>query len=223
MQEQQRVPQQTTIRLPHFDEEVPALITEDEKLYIPVIAICRMLWIRADTHIRRWRRMLLWEDARKLPLCTPRGTRIVWCLSLGSLPFLYGYCNWKEVSPLRRAQLRQATEEAMEVVGRAYKDMQQTYRHTRQALYRFLVAFAPLESTLQRKAELLSPRLDQESRLQFEALVDLGCTLIAEATRQASAIVQWQAAQPIMEVFTVDADGSALALVHHGNERLIAS
>jgi hypothetical protein len=159
--------------------------------------------------MRRWRRMLLWEDACKLPLSTARGIRIVWCLGLGSLPFLYSYCNWKQVSPLRRAQLRQATEEAMEVVGRAYQDMQLTYRHTRQALYRFLVAFAPLESTLQRKAELLSPRLDQDSRLQFEALVELGCTLITEATRLASSIVQWQATQPVIEAFTINADGSA--------------
>jgi hypothetical protein len=181
-------------------------------LYIPVIAICRMLGIRADTHMRRWRRMLLWEDARKLPFSTPRGTRIVWCLGLGSVPFLYGYCNWKEVSPLRRAQLRQATqatEEAVEVVARAYQDMQLTYRRTRQALYRFLVAFAPLESTLQRKVELLRPYLDQAGRLQFEALVELGCTLSASARRLASTIVQWQAAQPVMEVFTIDADGSA--------------
>jgi hypothetical protein len=144
-----------------------------------------------------------------LPFCTPRGTRIVWCLSLGSVPFLYGYCNWKQVSPLRRAQLRQATEEAVEVVGHAYQDMQLTYRRVRQALYRFLVAFAPLEATLRLLAERLSPRLDQNSRLQFEALVELGCTLITEARRLASTIVQWQAAQPIMEVFTIEADGSA--------------
>jgi hypothetical protein len=87
--------------------------------------------------------------------------------------------------------------------------MQLTYRRTRQALYRFLVAFAPLESTLQRKAELLRPRLDQDSRLQFEALVELGCTLSASVRHLASTIVQWQEAQPLMEAFTIDADGSA--------------
>jgi hypothetical protein len=57
MHQQQRVIEQTMIRLPHFEEEVPALVTEDGMLYIPVIAICRMLGIRADTHMRRWRRM----------------------------------------------------------------------------------------------------------------------------------------------------------------------
>ncbi len=64
---QQEVIEQTTVTLPFLDDEVPALYLADGKLYIPVYTVCRALGIRADTHIRRWRTLVLWITARKLP------------------------------------------------------------------------------------------------------------------------------------------------------------
>ncbi len=44
---------QTTIMLPYFDEEVAALYLADGTAYLPVRALCRMLGLRAETHIPR--------------------------------------------------------------------------------------------------------------------------------------------------------------------------
>src|SRR6266699_3739577 len=97
--------------LPYFDYEVPVLSLPDGTRYIPVVALCRMLDLRSETHIPRWRRLFLWEHARKLPMRTEtRGTRIVWCLHLGALFFWCSSFNWSLVSAERRVQLQQATE-----------------------------------------------------------------------------------------------------------------
>jgi len=84
---QRQAIQQTTIILPYFDEEVPALYLADGTAYFPVKALCNMLGLRAGTHIPRWRKLVLWASARKLPLQTARGQRIVWCLHISALPF----------------------------------------------------------------------------------------------------------------------------------------
>ena len=47
---------QTMIPLPFLSDEVPALYLADGRPYIPVFAVCHALGIRADLHIRRWRR-----------------------------------------------------------------------------------------------------------------------------------------------------------------------
>ena len=79
----EQVIQQTTMILPYFDHEVPVLCLEDGARYIPVVALCKMLGLRADTHIPRWRKLMLWCNARKLPWRTPTGhTRHVRCLHL---------------------------------------------------------------------------------------------------------------------------------------------
>jgi len=67
---QRQAIQQMTIMLPYFDEEVPALYLADGTAYLPVRSLCRMLGIRAETHIPRWRKLVLWASARKLPLQT---------------------------------------------------------------------------------------------------------------------------------------------------------
>jgi hypothetical protein len=98
-----QVVQQSTIVLPHFDYEVPILYVADGTAYFPVIALCKMLGLRADRYIQRWRGLALWENACKLLLRTKSGkTRIVWCLHRGAFPFLYGCFNWSLVSPERR-------------------------------------------------------------------------------------------------------------------------
>ena len=84
---QRQAIQQMTIMLPYFDEEVPALYLADGTAYLPVRSLCRMLGIRTETHIPRWRKLVLWASARKLPLQTARGEHMVWCLHMGALPF----------------------------------------------------------------------------------------------------------------------------------------
>src|SRR5437764_11715391 len=100
---------QATIVLPDFGEEVQVLYLPDGTAYLPVRSLCRMLGLRAETHIPRWRRLVLWANARKLPLQTARGERTVWCLHMGALPFWCACFNWSLVSAGRREQLRRAT------------------------------------------------------------------------------------------------------------------
>jgi len=94
--------QQTTITLPYFDEEVPMLYLPDGTAYLPVRSLCRMFGLRAESHIPRWRKLVLWSSARKLPLQTVRGKRIVWCLQLGALPYWCACFNWLLVPAERR-------------------------------------------------------------------------------------------------------------------------
>src|SRR5258708_35480931 len=96
--------------VPYFDEEVPVCYLADGTAYLPVRALCRMLGLRAETHIPRWRKLVLWAGASKLPLQTARGQRIVWCPHRGALLFWCIGFNWSVVKPLRRQQLRQAPE-----------------------------------------------------------------------------------------------------------------
>src|SRR5215467_13654455 len=121
--------QQTTITLPYFDYEVPLLSLGDRGGYIPVVALCRMLGLRPRTHIPRWRRLFLWEHARKLPLRTDkRGMRMVWCLHLGALLFWCSSFNWSLVSPERQVQLHLATEAGLKHLEQAHQEMLTRYR-----------------------------------------------------------------------------------------------
>jgi hypothetical protein len=114
--------------LPFLDDQVPALSLADGRRYIPVYAVCHALGIRPDVYIRRWQRLVLWMTARKLPLQTEkRGKRLVWCLLISEVPFLYSLFNWKLVAPERRLQLLKATEEQVKLSDLAYQEMQQQY------------------------------------------------------------------------------------------------
>src|SRR5712691_4303155 len=94
---------QTTTRLPFLDDQVPVLYLSDSLPYIPVFAVCHALGIRPDIHIRRWCRLALWATARKLPFQTEkRGKRLVWCLLISQVPFVYGLFDWKLVAPERQ-------------------------------------------------------------------------------------------------------------------------
>src|SRR6266446_10100402 len=151
---QQEVIEQTTVILPFLDDEVPALSLADGRLYIPVYAVCHALGIRADMHIRRWRKLVLWITARKLPFQTEkRGKRLVWCLLISQVPFLYGLFDWKLVSPERQSRLRQATEAQIQLANRAYQAMQQRYKATRQLLFHFMTESADIERFFQRSME----------------------------------------------------------------------
>ena len=205
--EQRQAVQQTTMRLPYFDEEVPVLYLADGTAYLPVRALCRMLGLRAEAHIQRWRKLVLWASARKLPLQTARGQRIVWCLQRGALPFWCICFNWSVVSPLRREQLRQATEAWQEDVAQAHQLLLERYRSLRRYLFVFLAAYSEAETWLDRWVLHLSTSLDIASSRQLEQLLSQGKIFIGEATAQAREIVQEQAMAPVVDVITLDANG----------------
>src|SRR6266487_6399502 len=133
---------QTTIMLPYFDEEVAALYLADGTAYLPVRALCRMLGLRAEANIPRWRKLVLWTNARKLPLQTARGQRIVWCLHRGALPFWCACFNWSLVPAERREQLRQATDAWEKDVAQVQQLLLERYRSLRRYLFTFLEAYS---------------------------------------------------------------------------------
>jgi hypothetical protein len=208
---QQEVIEQITVTLPSLDDEVPALYLADGRLYIPVCSVCHALGIRADTHIRRWRRLLLWITARKLPFLTEkRGKRLVWCLLISEVPFLYSLFDWKLVSPERRLQLLQASKEQMKLADLVYQEMQQSYRVIRQALFTFLTNFADIDMLLQQYTDVLSPTLDDESSLALSSLIDCGRWLFRKATAHARKMLQDQGELPIIEAFKIDANKNVI-------------
>lgn len=132
----EQVVRQTTIALPFLDEQVPALIVADGRSYIPVFAVCRVLGIRADTHIQRWRRLIFWGTARKLLFQTEkRGQRLVWCLLISEVPHLYSLFDWSPLPPGRRRQLYEAAHAHAQLLEQVYQEMQAQYAFTRQALF----------------------------------------------------------------------------------------
>jgi hypothetical protein len=210
MHKERPVVQQGTMILPYFDDEVPIVSLADGTGYIPVVALCRMLGISPRRHIPRWRRLFLWEHARKLPLQTEkRGTRMVWCLHLGALFFWCSSFNWSLVSPERRVQLRQATDAGLKHLEQAHQEMLARYRGMRHLLFRFLKNYADAQAQLLQVATRMHRRLDAASSAALEQLLAQGCTLIEEATTHARAILQDQATNLIMDVVTIDAEGNA--------------
>src|SRR5256885_13455920 len=146
-QQEQGVKQASTV-LPYFDEEVPVLYLADGTAYLPVKSLCHMLGLRAETYIPRWRKLVLWANARKLPLQTARGQRIVWCLHMGALPFWCACFNWSFVSIERREQLRQATDAWLKDVEQAQRLLLDRYRSLRRDLFAFLEAYSDAETWL---------------------------------------------------------------------------
>jgi hypothetical protein len=173
---QRQVIHQTTMLLPYFDEEVPALYLADGTAYLPVRALCRMLGLRAETHIPRWRKLVLWTNARKLPLQTARGHRNVWCLHRGALPFWCACFNWSLVSAERCEQLRQATDAWQEDVAQAHQQMIDRYRTWRRLLFRFLNAYSDVDAWLDHLALHFFCSLDVATSLQLEKLLSQGKT-----------------------------------------------
>ncbi len=205
---QRQAIQQTTMMLPYFDEEVPVCYLADGTAYLPVRALCRIPGLRAETHIPRWRKLVLWAGARKLLLQTARGQRIVWCLHRGALPFWCICFNWSVVAPLRREQLRQATEAWQEDVAQAHQLLLERYRSLRRYLFVFLNAYSDAEIRLDRWALHLFTSLDIASARQLELLLSQGKTFIGQATAQARKTIQEQARAPVADVITLDADGA---------------
>lgn len=208
---QQVVIEQRTVTLPFLNDEVPALYPANGRPYIPVCAVCRALGIRVDIHIQRWRKLVLWFTARKLSFQTEkRGKRLVWCLPISEVPFLYGLFDWKLVSPERRLQLRLATEEQVKLADLAYQEMQQRYKAMRQALFNFLTTFVDIDTLLQHYTDVLSPTLDNDSSLALSALIDRGRSLFQKATAHARKMLHYQGELPIIDVLKIDANNHVI-------------
>ena len=208
---EQEVIEQITVTLPFLDEEVPALYLADGRLYIPVYVVCQALGIRANIHIRRWRNLVLWVTARKLLFQTEkRGKRLVWCLLISEVPFLYSLFNWKLVSPERRLQLRQASEEQAKLADLAYQEMQQRYKVMRKALFTFLTTFADIDALLKQYADVLASTVDNESSLKLSALIDRGRFVFQKATAHARKMLQDQGALPIVDAVKIDAGNNII-------------
>jgi hypothetical protein len=204
--------QQTTMILPYFGYEVPVLCLNDGTRYIPVVELCKMLGLRAATHIPRWRRLVLWCHARKLPWRTSkRRVRVVWCLHLGALPFLCACFNWSLVSPIRQAQLREATDAWLTATQQAQQELLTEYRQMRHLLFEFLAAYADAEDMLSRSAHQLAPRLESgDARVRLGHLISYGRSLIQQATDHARHMLHDQAAIPIADVVELSRDGEAV-------------
>jgi hypothetical protein len=198
---------QATIVLPYFEEEVPVVYLADGTAYLPVKSLCHMLGLRAETYIPRWRKLVLWANARKLPLQTARGRRIVWCLHLGALPFWCACFHWSCVSVKRRGQLRRATDAWLNDVAQAHRMLMDRYRSLRSDLFAFLEAYSDAETWLAHWALHLSATLDVASSRQVEALLSQGKALISEATAHARKILQEQAMAPIIDIVMIDPKG----------------
>jgi hypothetical protein len=196
--------QQATIVLPFFDEEVPVLYLADGMAYLPVRSLCHMLGLRAEIHIPRWQRLVLWANARKLPLHTACGRRMMWCLHIGALPFWCACFNWSLVSAERREQLRRATNAWQNDLAQAQRLLLERYRSLRRDLFAFLEAYSDAETWLDHWALHLSATLDMVSSRQFESLLSQGKTLIGQATAQAREMIQEQAMAPIINIVTID-------------------
>ena len=156
---------------------------------------------------RRWRRLVLWANARKLPLQTARGERLVWRLHIGALPFWCACFNWSLVSVRRREQLRRANDAWQEDVAQAQRLLLERYRSLRRYLFVFLAAYIDAETWLDQWALHLSSSLDMASSRQLDLLLSQGKTLISEARAQARKIIQEQAMAPIIDIITLDANG----------------
>lgn len=202
---------QTTTRLPFLDDQVPALYLSDGRPYIPVFAVCHALGIRADTHIQRWRRLVLWIGACKLPFQTEkRGKRWVWCLLISEVPFLYSLFDWKLVAPERWLQLDRATEAQITLADQAYQQMQHEYKTMRQVLFTFMGTFADIDTLLMRYAEALGPRLDSETAILLTDLCEHGRSLFEQAFKHARKMLQEQGELPVVDLFKIGTDNQVI-------------
>jgi len=205
------VVRQTTMILPHFEYEVPVLYLVDGAAYIPVRALCKMLGLRAETRIARWRKTFLWANARKLPLYMPtRGIRRVWCLHMGALPFWYSSFDWRHVAPERQVQLQQAMDEGAEVAERAHWEMLDRYKHIRCLLFALLTIYADADTVYSQFTLRLHPQLDSLSSAQLQGLVSQGKTLISEATTLARRMLHEQQRIPVVDAVEINPYGEVV-------------
>lgn len=204
---------QETITLPHFEYQVPAVYVADcQAPYIPVIAVCRMLGIRADTRIPRWRTLLLWEDARKLPLQTENGgKRVVWCLPIGAVSFLFSCFDWKYVDQACQQHMHQMIDDCCAALDRAHREMAANYTFIRRSLFEFLTVYADFMPRLGRFALCLHILLaDLAASRQLETLLAEGRALVQEATAHARGMLQDLLQGPVVDAISLGPDGEVI-------------
>lgn len=210
-EDQHMIIEQRIVTLPFLDDEVPALSLADGRLYIPVYKVCQALGIRADEHIRHWQTLALWITARKLLLRTERrGKRLVWCLLISHVPFLYSLFDWQLISPERRLQLLRASEEQAKLSDLAYQEMQRQYKTMRQTLFTFLTNVAEIDELLQQYADIFSPTFDDESSLALASLIGSGRSLFQKAASHARKMLYEQEMLPIIDTFKIDANNKLI-------------
>lgn len=164
----EQVVQQGTIILPHFHYEMPVLYLADGATYVPVRALCAMLGLRAERHIPKWRKLMFWGNAHKLPFCSgTKGKRAVWCIPLEQYPFILRCFDWQLVSAERRIQLCQAVDAWSEASEQAYLEMQIHYKHMRHLLFTFFTIFADADALFKHYTNLSCQSLDFEAATQL--------------------------------------------------------
>ena len=204
--------EQKTIVLSHFNYEIPALYVADTKApFLPVYLLCTMLGLRADTRLPRWRKLLLWSQARKLPLQTSKGTRIVWCLHEGALLGWYCCFSWEDVLPERREQLRQSSDALLEASDQAYQWMQARYKATRRLLFEILTAYSESETTFALFSPYMHVFLDDFAVCAaWEEIVAHGRMLVQDITTHARKMLGQQASVPVVDVVSVTSTGEVI-------------
>ncbi len=211
MGKSEQVVRQIMMTLPHFDYEVPVLYVTGGEAYVPMIALCEMLGLHVETHVQRWRKLLLAEEVRKLPVrIHGRRKRPLWCVNMEVMPFLYSDFDWALVSPERRVRLRRAAQEWLERLGQAHRTMQDRYKETRAALFSILTTHADDEATLKDYAQRLHVFLDDDSCTRLDQLIAHGCVLIQQATTHARAMLHDQIDNPVIDAFTIDPYGNVV-------------
>ena len=199
MNEREQDVQQTMVTLPHFHVEMPVLSLQDGTPYLPVVALCRMLGLRAETRIPRWRKLLLWQNARKLPLQTPtRGRRVVWCLPFGALPFWFCCFDWNAVLPERLSQLTLASQLTI-LPDRIHQEMLIHYWQLHRFLFWFLTTYKDVETELALLTDHLASHLDTDTYEWLEVLMREGRSIIVETTTLARKMLHEQNALPLVE------------------------
>lgn len=200
---------QTMVNLPYFNYEVPILYMRDGTPYIPVINLCRMLGLNASTHIRRWRKLLLWTSAQKLPLQTSTGKRrVVWCLHLGALPFWYYCFDWKFVCPERQEQLQKVSDELQEIPDRIHQEMLTHYRQIRRFLFWFITSYIDADLALAQLSQKMQSALDSEDYVWLDELITSGRKIINDTNVIAKKMVQEQKNNPIIDAYNTDHYGA---------------
>jgi hypothetical protein len=203
---------QIVIRLPYFNHEVPVLYPKDGACYIPVIALCEMVGLNANSYIPRWRKLVLWANARKLSYCTINGwRRLAWCLHIGAVPLWCSCFDWSPLPPKRQEQLHLATGSWYDAPKKAYMEMLSNYRQTNGLLLTFLTTYESTDAKPSQLAIHLHQALYHcDLCVQLEELLVQGKDLIQRATDCAHQMLQEQAINPFIDAVKLDEDSQIL-------------
>lgn len=199
---------QATIRLPYFEEDLPGLWTSDGVCYVPMIAVCALLGLNPKVYRRRWRGMLLGQDARKLPYQSSAGyRRVVWCLSFPMTLLACCQVYERQVYPEKRDQLDRLTQEVSDVLAQQHQGMVEVYHRMRRVLFAFLTQVDGEEERMHARVQEVVTSLTEEDRPLLKQLETRGYALLTEAVRCAKVVLAWQADTPIVDLIALGPDG----------------